>query len=96
MVQEVKEVPGPGRSTGTHLMVKGKNVTREVHVGPTWYLQQKGISFSKDERIEVTGSQVKYEGAEVIIAREIKANDKTITLRNEEGFPAWSRHGRRP
>jgi hypothetical protein len=96
VVQEVKEVPGPGRSSGTHLVVKGKEATREVHVGPTWYLQQNGISFSKGEHIEVTGSQVKYEGSDVIIAREIKAGDKTITLRNDQGFPLWSRRGPRP
>lgn len=91
VVQAVKEVPGPGRSTGTHLIVKGDSETLTVHVGPSWYLKKNSYSFSKGDRVEVTGSKVKYQGKEVVIARQIKKDGHTWTLRNEQGLPLWSR-----
>lgn len=95
VIQEVKEIAGPGRSTGTHLVVKAGKEVVDIHVGPTWYLKQQKYAFAKDEQIEVTGSKVKYEGADVIIARQIKKGDDTWTLRNKQGVPLWSR-GRNP
>ncbi len=96
VIEKVTEVPGPGRGTGTHLVVKGDKETMEVHVGPTWYLKQKGYFFAKGDQIEVVGSKVHYDGADVIVARKITKGDTTWTLRNEQGFPLWSRQGRRP
>jgi hypothetical protein len=43
----------------------------------------------------VTGSKVKYDGGDALVAREIKKGDKVLTLRDEKGNPAWSM-GRRP
>jgi len=90
VVQEVKEVAGRGRGTGTHLAVKTDSGMIEVHVGPSWYLEQQNCEFKKDDHVEVLGSKVKFEGANVLIARQIKTGDKTWTLRDAQGIPAWS------
>ena len=91
VVQEVKEVPGPGHGTGTHLTVKSGNDVYDVHVGPTWYLKQQKYTFATGDEVEVTGSKVKYQGADVIIARQIKKDGGVWTLRNARGIPLWSR-----
>ena len=91
VVQEVKEVPGPGRGTGTHLTVKSSNDMYDVHVGPTWYLKQQKYTFATGDKVEVTGSKVKYQGADAIIARQIKKDGSVWTLRNARGIPLWSR-----
>ncbi|HET8924656.1 MAG TPA: hypothetical protein VFN26_16865 [Candidatus Acidoferrum sp.] len=91
VIQEVKEVPGPGRGTGTHLIVKAGGDIHEVHVGPTWYLARQKYAFAKGDSLEVTGSNVKYHGADAIVARQIKKDGHTWTLRDEQGVPAWSR-----
>ena len=93
-VEEVKPVSGPQGRAGIHLGLKIDQEIIEVHVGPSWFLTQNKISFDKGDRIEVTGSKVKFENGDVLIAREIKKGEKTITLRNAQGIPAWSR-GRR-
>lgn len=90
-VEAVKEVPGPGRSTGIHLSLKTGNETIDVHAGPSWYLSRNDIKFTKGDQVEVTGSRVKVANAEALLAREIKRGDKTITLRNAQGIPVWSR-----
>lgn len=91
VIQEVKEVSGPGRGTGTHLIVKAGNEVDDIHVGPTWYLKQQKYAFAKDDQIEVIGSKVKYQGADVIIARQVKKAGNTWTLRDAQGIPVWSR-----
>ncbi|MGB9467622.1 MAG: hypothetical protein WBR10_21110 [Candidatus Acidiferrum sp.] len=91
VIQEVKEVPGAGRSTGTHLVVKAGEEVDDIHVGPTWYLKQQNYEFAKGDQIEVIGSKVKYQGADVIVARQIKKGGSSWTLRNARGIPVWSR-----
>ena len=94
-VEEVKQISGhrdgPG---GTHLILKTDKETLEVHLGPTSFLEQEKFTFAKGDQIEVIGSKVKVGGADALLAREVKKGDKTLTLRNAQGVPAWSR-GRR-
>ena len=91
VIQELKEVPGPGWGDGTHLVVKAGNEVVDVHVGPTWYLKQQKYGFASGDQIEVIGSKVKYQGADVIIARQVKKAGNTWKLRNAQGIPVWSR-----
>jgi DNA/RNA endonuclease YhcR with UshA esterase domain len=94
-VGEVKEVTGPMGWAGTHLMLKTQNETQDVHLGPASFLAEKKFKFTKGDQIEVTGSKIKYEGADALLAREVKKGDETLTLRNAQGIPQWSRSRRR-
>ena len=79
---------------GTHLMVKTDKETLAVHVGPTAYLAEKGITPAKGDTLEILGSRVTMDGASVVIARQIKKGDNTWTLRDASGRPLWSGRGR--
>jgi DNA/RNA endonuclease YhcR with UshA esterase domain len=76
---------------GTHLVVSFGAETLDVHVGPSNYLAQQGFSFAPGEQIQVTGSRIKFEGSDALIAREIKKGEQVLKLRNSQGIPAWSR-----
>jgi hypothetical protein len=80
---------------GTHLTLKTANGPVNVVVGPSSYLAKKNFSFAKGDQIQVTGSKVTYQGQEELIAREVKKGNKTLTLRNDQGVPMWSRGGQR-
>ena len=69
--------------------------TLEVRLGPTTFLEKEKFTFAKGDQIEVTGSKVKIEGADALIAREVKKGGKTLTLRDAQGVPAWSGGRRR-
>lgn len=86
---QMGEMRGMG-GMGLHLVLKTTDKTFTVLVGPASFANDKGFKFAKGDQIEVTGSQVKYEGADALIAREIKKGDKTLTLRNKDGVPEWS------
>lgn len=90
-VEEVRRVSGPrGGPGGTHLILKTDKETLEVRLGPTTFLEKEKFTFAKGDQIEVTGSKVKIEGADALIAREVKKGGKTLTLRDAQGVPAWS------
>ncbi len=46
------------------------------------------ISSANDE-IEVTGSKIKQDGADLTLAREVVKGGDTLTLRFKDGKPAW-------
>jgi hypothetical protein len=93
-IEAVNQMTGRQGWGGTHLQLKAESETLDVHVGPSWFLSQNKITFAKGDQIEVTGSKVKFANGEALLAREITNGDRKLTLRNESGFPVWSRRGR--
>jgi hypothetical protein len=92
-VEEVRNVTGRRGWGGTHLTLKTGDKSMDVHVGPAWFISKNKFTFAKGDEVEVIGSKVAYQGADALVAREIKKGDKTLTLRNADGFPVWSRRG---
>ncbi len=48
------------------------------------------FSFAKGDQVEALGSKVRAGGKEVIVAREITKDKRTLVLRNGQGVPQWS------
>lgn len=95
-VKDVKTIYYPGGGTqqvrrpwgGIHLELKSESGMFAVDLGPSWFMESKGFKFAKGDQIEVTGS--KFQDQDAIIAREVKKDDKVLTLRNAQGIPEWS------
>ncbi|HLA11031.1 MAG TPA: hypothetical protein VJ023_10605, partial [Pyrinomonadaceae bacterium] len=86
-VEGIENQTGKMGWNGTHLIVKFEAETLTVHLGPSNYLVQQRFSFAKGDWIKVTGSKIKFEGANVLVAREIRKAEKVLTLRNRHGIP---------
>lgn len=84
---------------GIHLMLKTDEETIQVHLGPEWYIEEtltnQDITIEIDDKIEIVGSRISYEGKPAIIAAELKKGNKILTLRDEIGVPFWSGRGLR-
>jgi hypothetical protein len=95
-VETVTGRGGRGRHAlgGTHLVLKSEKEALEVHVGPTAYLTEKGITLAKGDTLEILGSRVTVDNETFLIAKRIKKGDTTWTLRDASGRPAWSGRGR--
>lgn len=89
-VEEVKLVQHGRMMTGTHLMVKTGDETKEVMLGPSNFVTRKGFTFAKGDSIELTGSRISMGDAEYVLAREVVKNGKTLTLRAKNGVPKWA------
>lgn len=94
----VEKVTGTVEETGTydrggvHITLSTPSGKIDVHLGPDFYVNEK-VSLKKGDVITVTGSRIKYKGADAIIARSVEKEGKTVNLRHEDGTPYWQGEG---
>lgn len=88
-VEELKFVPPTGAKAFAYLVLKSGADTVQVLLCPKSFLDDMGASFKPGDAVEVTGSKVKQDGADVILAREVVKGDDRLTLRFKDGKPAW-------
>ena len=89
VVEELKFVPPTGGKPTAYLVVKSGQDTVQVFLCPKSFLDDMGANFKQADAVEVTGSKVKQDGADLILAREVVKGDDTLTLRFKDGKPAW-------
>lgn len=76
---------------GTHLIVETDEETVEVHLAPSWFLAEQDFDLTSQDKITVIGSRINVDGQKAIIARKIVKGDRTLVLRDLNGFPVWRR-----
>ena len=89
VVAELKFVPPTGAKPVAYLVMKSGADSVQVFLCPKKFLDDMGIVFKADDEIEVTGSKVKQDGADLTLAREVVKGGDTLTLRFKDGKPAW-------
>ncbi len=82
--------PGYAQSGGIHLRLKTAGENIAVHLGPAWFVEKQEVKVARNDRVEVTGSRVKYGKEFIIIASTLSKEGKTMVLRDEKGVPKWS------
>jgi DNA/RNA endonuclease YhcR with UshA esterase domain len=87
-VEELKLPPKANEIA--HLALKTGSGTINVYLCPKSFLEDMGLSFSKGEEIAVTGSKVKQDGADLVLARSVEKGNDTVTFRDDKGTPVWS------
>jgi hypothetical protein len=79
-----------GMSIGVRILLKSREETIPVHLGPVWYMKKQKREIAPGDKIEITGSRVESDGKPAIMASEIKKGDKKLKLRDENGIPVWN------
>ena len=95
MVENVTHQTGGTGWSGTHFTLKATNGTWDVHLGPSAFLERQGLKLGNGEQVEVTGSKIHSNGSDALLAREVKIGGKTYELRDQNGYPKWSRRSSR-
>lgn len=92
-VGELRLLPPSGPKVLAYLVTKtGPDKDKDsvqIFLCPKSFLDEMGIVFKADEAIQVTGSKVKFDGADLILARELVKGGETLTFRFPDGKPAW-------
>ena len=87
-VQEVKMVPGTYE--GVHVMLKTSTDTILVHLAPQGFLKMLDFNVQIGDSFEVVGCKITGEFGPEILAKDVKAGNNEITLRDKKGAPAWA------
>jgi hypothetical protein len=89
-IVKVREVPAGNAYAGIHLTIQSKTDAIEVYLAPTDFIQLMRIQLNVGEKnVGITGSKVKFEGEELVLAKELRIENMVLTLRDEKGFPTW-------
>jgi hypothetical protein len=89
VVDEVNLFALGSRKDFTELIIKNGDDKVHIYVCPKPFQEEMGISFSKGDQIAVTGSKVKQDAADVILAREMVRGTDTLMFRDDKGKPVW-------
>jgi hypothetical protein len=76
-----------------YLILQTKQEKVTVFLGPSLYIDKQPVQVKALDKIQVTGSQVTWQGKPVILAAEIKKGDQVVKLREANGVPMWSGRG---
>ncbi len=87
-VQEVKIVPGAYE--GVHVMLKTSTDTYLVHLAPQGFLKMLDFNVQVGDSFEVVGCKITGEFGPEILAKDVKAGNNELTLRDKKGAPAWA------
>ena len=89
-IDNIQEMAMGKGEAGVHLMVKTSTETIEVRLCPSGFLKDFEVAFEKGQQVEVTGSRIKIDEKEVILAREVVSGNSTVVLRDKHGAPVWT------
>jgi len=73
-----------------HMMVKSGEETIDVSLCPKSYLDEMGTTFAKGDEIALTGSKVKVDEANLVLAREVNKGEEMLMLRDGKGVTVWN------
>jgi len=88
-VESVKLEPPAGGKPVAYLLIKNGEQKTQVFLCPKSFLDDMGVTFAAGDVVEVTGSKVKQDGADLILARLVTKSGDDLTLRFKDGKPAW-------
>lgn len=88
-IEEIKTFSLGSRKDYTELIIKNGADTLQIYLSPKPFEDEMGISFAKGDDVAITGSKIKQEDAEVILAREIIKGTDTFMFRDDKGKPVW-------
>jgi hypothetical protein len=89
IVDEVNVLSFGTRKDFTELVVKSGDDKIHIYLCPKPFQEEMGITFTKGDEIAVTGSKVKQDASDIILARELIKGTDTLMFRDDKGNPVW-------
>jgi hypothetical protein len=86
----VDKITARGMDSGVSLTLKTAKETILVYLGPGWFLEKQDLTFAPQDQVEITGSQITFQGKPAILAAQVKKGTKSLKLRDPAGIPAWA------
>lgn len=89
VIDDIKLLPLGSRKDFVQLVVKSGEDKFPVYICPKPFQDEMGITFSKGDEVDVTGSKVKQDTADVILARQLVKGTDTLMFRDDKGNAVW-------
>jgi hypothetical protein len=89
-IAEVIYLPGSTPETGmVEIRLQADGQMHLVRLAPAGFLKHGGLRLREGETAAVKGFAVAGMEGDLFVASEVRAGDKTLSLRDARGLPAW-------
>lgn len=88
-VTEVRERDAPPTLKGIHVSLDVDGRLYQIYVCPAPFLKSFDITLQKGDGLQIKGSRIKFEGSELILARQLRKQNDVLELRDAKGNPYW-------
>jgi hypothetical protein len=89
-IEELKVPPKGKEKEIEYLTIKAGTDTLDIYLCPKSFIDDMGVSLAKGDEIAFTGSKVKGNEGDLILAREVVKGTDTLVLRDDKGNPVWN------
>jgi len=89
VVEEINVLTVGSRKDFTELVLKSGDDKLHIYVCPKPFQDEMGITFIKGDELAITGSKIKQDSSEIILAREMVKGTDTLMFRDDKGKPVW-------
>jgi hypothetical protein len=88
-VEEVREKSSPAALKGIHIVLDVDERRYQIYLCPSSFLKFFDITLQRGDSLVITGSRVKVEGADFVLARQMRKRNDVLELRDSKGNPYW-------
>ena len=89
-IAEVIYLPGATEDSGmVEIRLQSAGQARVVRLAPSGFLKQGGLLLREGDTVKVKGYPVASMDGDILVATEIYKGDKSLSLRDSRGRPAW-------
>ncbi len=92
-VTDVERVSKGTFGEQVELTVKTEDGERRVALGPSWYVNSGAFAPMRGDQVTIEGVALVRDTDRIAVARTMRVGDRDMTLRSEDGAPAWSLKG---
>ena len=89
-IAEVVYLPGVTENSGlVEIRLQSSTQNRLIRLAPTGFLKASGLVLREGDAVTVKGFPVSGMEGDLIVATEVSKGEKSVSLRDESGRPAW-------
>ena len=89
-ITEVVYLPGATADTGlVEIRLQSSGQSKLIRLAPAGFLKQSGLLLREGDTLTVKGFPVSGMEGDLVVANEIRKGDRTLSLRDLNGRPAW-------
>jgi len=84
-----RSLGGTCKAPGVFVVVKADEKTYELQVGPKWFIDTLTWTFTKGDKLEITGWKTDKEGSNEVVVRKINRAEWSLEPRDDTGAANW-------
>lgn len=88
-VKEVREKDAPAELKGVHVSLDVDDKVYQIFIAPAAFLKIFDLMLQKGDSLQIRGSKIKFEGSDLVLARQLRRRSDILELRDAKGNPFW-------